>query len=72
LWIDNDQKLNNAFNASVDASQMKEMAIILLYDTQKFSDSDKAVDLWLADIVLNAYIEAVNWREIYNVKNEDN
>ena len=72
LWIDNDQKLNNAFNASVDASQMKEMAIILLYDTQKFSDSDKAVDLWLADIVLNAYIEAVNWREIYDVKNEDN
>ena len=72
LWIDNDQKLNNAFIASVDASQMKEMAIILLYDTQKFSDSDKAVDLWLADIVLNAYIEAVNWREIYNVKNEDN
>ena len=72
LWIDNDQKLNNAFNSAIDASQMKEMAIILLYDTQKFSDSDKAVDLWLADIVLNAYIEAVNWREIYDIKNEEN
>jgi hypothetical protein len=70
LWIDNDQKLNTAFRELIEAQKkggalsFKELATIILYDTQKYRTQNDAVGLWLSDIVLNSYIEAVNWFEI--------